>query len=477
MQMNPEAEMPSIILVGLSHRTTPIAVREQMSLDACSLPMVTDDLHRFGAEMGALQEVAILSTCNRLEVYATTHMPSLGLSLIKQQLMRQSGLSLEELERHLYVRFGRSAIDHLMRVTSGLDSLILGEAQILGQVSAAYTAAQASGSMGPVLSQLFNRALHCGKRARTETPIGSYTTSISHAAVQLARETLGDLGARRALVIGAGEMAELAATALQQHKVGSIFCINRTQARAERLAMTVGGRALDWSRLDEALAATDLIISATAAPHVVLSADQVAQAMQVRSGRPLLLIDIALPRDIEIAAGALDGVTRFDIDHLRDSIDANLARREAAIPQVESIIENETDAVLEWLSGREVLPTVIELRRHAESIAQQEVARTLHRLLHQEPDSDRIEHEVERLAERIVAKLLHEPTVRLKAKAAGGNGAPYAHILSELFALETSNQPDASAETPAPPLRAAPVNNGHVLQSLAAYQNGAYSHD
>jgi glutamyl-tRNA reductase len=397
MQSNAAQKRPSILLVGLNHRTAPIDVREQVSFDACSLPMVVGDLFTLGAKQGVLHEAVVVSTCNRLEVYAVTTAPARAIALIEAQIARQRQMMPDELAAYLYVETGDAAIEHLFHVAAGLDSLILGEAQILGQVANALTAAQSSGASGPLLTQVFNRALHCGKRARTETPIGSYTTSISHAAVRHAEAVLGDLSQRRALVIGAGEMAELAATALQQHRIASIVFINRTLARAEQLAMKVGGRAVDWARLDEALQSVDVVISATAAPHIVLSAQEVAHAMPARAGRPLLLFDIALPRDIEPDVDVLPDVLRYDIDHLRSSIDANLARREAAIPLVEAIIVQETATLSAWLSGREVLPTVLELRRHAESIARQEVDRTLQRLRHQTPDDDRINQEVERL--------------------------------------------------------------------------------
>jgi glutamyl-tRNA reductase len=468
MQSNTAQKRPSILLVGLNHRTAPIDVREQVSFDACSLPMVVGDLFTLGAKQGVLHEAVVVSTCNRLEVYAVTTAPARAIALIEAQIARQRQMMPDELAAYLYVETGDAAIEHLFHVAAGLDSLILGEAQILGQVANALTAAQSSGASGPLLTQLFNRALHCGKRARTETPIGSYTTSISHAAVRHAEAVLGDLSQRRALVIGAGEMAELAATALQQHRIASIVFINRTLARAEQLAMKVGGRAVDWARLDEALQSVDVVISATAAPHIVLSAQEVAHAMPARAGRPLLLFDIALPRDIEPDVDVLPDVLRYDIDHLRSSIDANLARREAAIPLVEAIIVQETATLSAWLSGREVLPTVLELRRHAESIARQEVDRTLQRLRHQTPDDDRINQEVERLAERIVAKLLHAPTVRLKAQAAGGNGATYAQTLSELFALTPTA---VTTVTPAPV--ALPVNGVHA----AGYTNGFNAHD
>lgn len=435
MHSNTERKTPSILLVGLNHRTTPIAVRELLSFDVCALPMVAGDLFTLGVQQGVLQEVVVVSTCNRLEVYAVSAAPAQAIALIQAQLARQRQMAPDKLAAFLYVKSDIAAIDHLLRVASGLDSLILGEAQILGQVGHALAAAHSSGASGPLLTQLFNRALHCGKRARAETPIGSYTTSISHAAVRHAESVLGDLSRCSALVIGAGEMAELAASALRQHRIASIVCINRTLAHAEQLAMKVGGRAVAWARLHEALTAVDLVISATAAPHIVLSVEEVMQALTARAGHPLLLFDIALPRDIEPDVDTLPDVLRYDIDHLRSSVDANLARRESAIPLVEAIVAQETAAMCAWLGGREVLPTVLELRRHAENIARQEVARTLQRLRHQTPDDDRIGQEVERLAERLVAKLLHEPTVRLKAQAANGNGAHYAQALIDLFAL------------------------------------------
>jgi glutamyl-tRNA reductase len=296
-----------------------------------------------------------------------------------------------------------------------------------------------------VLSHLFSHALHCGKRARTETAIGSHTISISHAAALMAEQKLGSLARRHALVIGAGEMAELAAMALRQHGIASITCVNRTQERAERIAERVGGSALAWPQLEEALLHTDMVISATSAPHIILPADQVAAIQARRGERPLLLLDIALPRDIDIAVDGVAGVQRYDIDHLRDAIDANLARRQAAIPDVEHIIEGEAACYLYWLNERKVVPALVELRRRAEEVARAELERTLRRIEHRSGQDELVEQEVAQLAHRIVAKLMHMPTVRLKAQAAHGNGAAYAQVLEELFALGLpSGQPPST---------------------------------
>lgn len=434
-QKDSDMDASSILLVGLSHHTAPIAVRERFVFDAEGLRSLLGALRDNGREESILQEVTALATCNRLEVYAVSFKPPLAAHQIIGEIARQCGAAQAVLTPYVYVKTGRAAIDHLLHVASGLDSLILGEAQILGQVADAYEAAQHCCANGPILARLFQAALHCGKRARKETAISSYTTSISHAAVKQAKALLGDLSRCSALILGAGEMAELAAAALHQHRIASLLCINRTRAHAERLAAQTGGRALAWSQLNEALVTADLVISATAAPSMVLTAATVAQAMRARNGRPLVMFDIAHPRDIDPNVDALPGVMRFDLDHLHHCIDANLGRRQAAVPEVKAIIAEEAMAFMEWLAARSVLPAVVALRRRGEAVARQEAERTLRRLLHEPPDDERMRREVERLAARIVAKLLHEPTVRLKARAANGDGASFAQALTELFEL------------------------------------------
>jgi glutamyl-tRNA reductase len=463
--------MSAILLAGLNHRTATIDIRERFSLHACGLDMVHDNLRRVSARTPALQEVVVISTCNRLEVYAAVEEIDAGWDALTDYLANLYGTSADALRSLLYFAHDGEAVRHLLRVTCGLDSMILGEPQILGQVADAARAAQTAGSQGPLLSHLFSQALHCGKRARAETAIGSHTISISHAAALLAERTLGSLPEHPALVLGAGEMAEMAALALQQHGVTSITCVNRTLERAQRIAERVGGQALAWSELDGALDAADVVISATSAPHPVLLAGHIAAAQVRRAGRPLLLLDIAMPRDIDVAVDGVPGVTRFDIDHLRDTVDANLARRQAAVPLVETIIEGETACYLSWLHERQVVPALVELRRQAAEMAEAELQRTLRRLEHRR-SADEVEQEVALLAHRIVAKLLHAPTVKLKEQAANGNGVAYAHLLEELFALHDSNEHssyqiknDGSGD-----------NNGAALPAVA-YRNGHNAHD
>jgi glutamyl-tRNA reductase len=440
--------MPSILLVGLNHRTADIELREQLSRHGQALDAMLGSLHSSARPISSLQEMVVLSTCNRLEIYATAEDALAGWQSVAGHLRDVCHLPATILEKHLYFRQDRSAVEHLMCVAAGLDSMILGEPQILGQVADAYAAAQANGTSGPILSHLFTQAIHCGKRARAETGIGAHTTSISHAAAQLAASNYGALGDSSVLIVGAGKMAALAAEAFAHHGVNHIFCTNRTQARAEALAAHVGGQALPWAQLPASLAAADVVVSATSAQHIVLTSETVTSALALRQAagnpRPLVMLDIALPRDIDPTVDGLDGVHRYDIDHLRGTVDDNLARRQAAVPAVEAIIAAEVASFLDWQRERQVVPALVEFRRRAETLADAELQRTLRRLHQADRADSRVEQEVAQLTHRIIAKLLHEPTVRLKAQAANGNGAVYAQILEELFALAAGNaQPES----------------------------------
>lgn len=454
----------ALILVGLNHRTAPVELREQLALTGCGLTMALEELQAeptgsgngSGASAGAarLHEGVIVSTCNRLEVYAVVGgRAEKGWAAIETFLSRLQGIPLADLQPHLYRLEGQATVEHLMRVAAGLDSMILGEPQILGQVSSAFTSAQSVSTTGPILSHLFAQAVHAGKRARTETDISRHTTSVSHAAARLAEQELGNLSAAHVLVVGAGEMAELAAQALQMHGAEGMTCINRTFARAEELAEKIGGRALNWYRLDDALQWADVVVSATGAPHIVINQDDVAKTLPGRGERPLVIIDIAVPRDIEETAGDLPGVRYYDIDDLEAARDDNLAQREAAIPQVEAILADETACFMEWLGGREVVPVIADLRRRAAALAQEEFEQALNRL---GDVSEREQEIIDRMAHRIVNRLLHEPTVRLKEQAANGNGYSYAHAIRELFALDDG------------PAEAVPASNGRQAQAEKA---------
>lgn len=445
-----------IIAVGLNHRTAPVALREQMSLASCGLRMALEELNGSARPSAAsdnaiskrydLKESVILSTCNRLEIYGVVASEAeSGWRSLEQFLAGLQGVPEEELQPHLYHLVGKEAIVHLMKVAAGLDSMILGEPQILGQVSKAQSEARSAGTTGPVLSHLFDMAAHTGKRARTETDIGRHTTSISHAAAQLVTEEIGDLGQLHMLIVGAGEMAEVAAQALQSRGAGQLSFINRTYSRAETLAGDFNGRALNWYHLPAALTMADAVICATGAPHIVIHESDVLSVLPERSDRPLLFVDIGVPRDVEERVGLLPGVQRFDIDRLQSVVDDNLAQRQAAIPDVETIIDEEALRFDSWLQGRQVLPVLLELRRKAKNIAEAELERNQYVLDEMAPEHQEF---INRMVQRIVNKMLHEPTVRLKASAAEGNGVEYAHVLRELFDLGAttiaSSSPDAS---------------------------------
>jgi glutamyl-tRNA reductase len=410
---------------------------------------------RSDAETGSLavpetlKESVILSTCNRLEIYAVvTGEAEVGWRHLEQFLAGLQGVPEAELHPHLYRLAGHEAIVHLMKVASGLDSMILGEPQILGQVSKAQSEARSAETTGPVLSHLFDLAAHAGKRARTETEIGRHTTSISHAAAQLVTEKMGRLEQIHLLILGAGEMAEVAAQALQSHGATQLSFINRTYSRAEMLAQKFSGRALNWYHLPAALAMADAVVCATGAPHIVIHENDVLSVLPERSGRPLLFVDIGVPRDVEEIVGQLPAVQRYDIDRLQSVVDDNLAQRQAAIPDVESIIGEEVERFESWLQGRQVLPVLLELRRKAKNIAEAELQRNQVVLEEMTPENQK---QINKMVHRIVNKMLHEPTVRLKASAAEGNGVEYAHVLRELFDLETASNIKTSSNGSQPP--------------------------
>ena len=420
----------SMILVGLNHRTAPVALREQLALTGDRL---REALAELNGEAVPLHEVVILSTCNRLEFYATADDSGSALRWLDNYLAKLEDIPLDELYPSLYHLAGRDVIEHLMRVSSGLDSMILGEPQILGQVNQAFGEAHAAGTTGAVLSRFFSQAVHAGKRARTETEISQHTTSVSHAAVRLAQQHVGDLTTLSALIVGAGEMAKLAAEALVKYNPRAIHFINRTCARAEEMACEIGGTAVHWHELLPALTNADVVIASTGAPHPVIFAQELQEVLPLRQGRPLLMIDIAVPRDIDEAVDNLEGVVLYDIDDLNRVLDENIAQRQASAIQVEKIIAEETNNFIEWMQSREVVPVIVEIRQKLAQIAEKEVQVALNRLGDLDADEQKI---VDKLAHRIVNKVLYEPTKRLKEQAIKGKGAYYAEAVVELFDLD-----------------------------------------
>jgi len=426
----------AIVLVGLNHRTAPVELREKLALAGCSLRMALEDLRDMGRSNGhPVNEAVVLSTCNRLEVYALVHQPVEGVSMLGQFLGTLQNVPAVELLPHLYHHEEESAAAHLMRVASGLDSMVLGEPQILGQVAQAYEEARSAGTTGPILSHLFEHAIHIGKRARTETGIGRHTISVAHIGARKVMDEFDGGDPVRVLVVGAGEMASVASEVLQRTGNVELAFINRTFNRAESMANELGGRALAWHQLEEGLAWADALISATGAPHTIIYSQDLAKIIPAREGRHLVMVDLSVPRDIEDIAGDLPGVACYDIDDLQTVLDAHMEMRTAAIPDVESVVQEGVAQFSDWLGGRQVTPVIRNLREWAEHVAAEEMELALKRL----PDADeRTRQMVSRLAHRVINRLLHEPTTRLRMQAADGNGYGYAHAIRELFALESA---------------------------------------
>lgn len=420
----------TLVLIGLNHRTAPVALREQLALSGCRLTTALTDIRDNAA---GLHEGVVLSTCNRLEIYAIADDARSGWQHIEQVIYRIHGLDVHDFTQHLYYLADNAAVQHLLRVASGLDSMILGEPQILGQVNQAYQSAQVLQSVGPLLSRLFMQAIHCGKRARSETGISQHTTSVSHAAAQLIEQTVGDLSTHRILIVGAGAMAEQAADALSKRGATQLFYVNRTFASAETLALQYGGEAVGWSHLHKMLRTCDAVVAATGAPHTILHTADVLETMEARQYAPLLLMDIAVPRDVESTVGDLPNVMLHDIDALQHTVDANIAQRQAAAAQVEVIIAEEQQEYAAWLCSREVAPVISDLHKKAQDIARGELEYAMRRL---EAAGDYEKKIVEKMAHRIVNKLLYAPTARLREEATHGHVEAYLALVRELFQLD-----------------------------------------
>jgi glutamyl-tRNA reductase len=426
-----------ILLVGLSHKTAPVEMREKLAFSPSMLRSALthfDHLHP-QAHLEDVREGVILSTCNRLEVYTLVRNPEVAGEAIINFLGRACGVSPGLFRNQLYVYHDDDAVRHLFRVAAGLDSMVLGEPQILGQITEAYEAALSQGAAGTVLSAMFRSAIHGGKRVRTETAIGVNPSSISSVAAALTGQLLGDLSERQVLLIGAGELGAIAVRALRRRGVSRIVVANRTHQNAEQLAREWGGQAVTFQQLTEAMIAADIIISSTGAPHTILNRAMLEPAMAIRPARPLLIIDIAVPRDIDPDVTEISHVHLHDIDDLQSQADDNVRERESEIPRVEAIVEKEMAHFLDWLASLDVVSTITDLRHQVEAIRQRELERLFNRL-----DLDERERElVATMSHRLINKILHEPTLRLKQEAANGNGALYISTMRQLFLLNEAD--------------------------------------
>ena len=431
--------MSELLALGVSHKTAPLELRERLSLTE---GRAVGALNELTAAAG-IHEAAAISTCNRTELYLIVSDPVDAESTALGVLTRQAEIRPTELLAHLYSLRGGDASRHLLRVTAGLDSMILGEAEIQGQVKRAYELALVEGVTGPILNRLFRGALSAGGRAREETGIGETGVSVPSVAVELARRALGDLSERRVLMVGAGETAELVARALTARGVETVFIANRHYDRAIGLAQRFDGVAVRFEELPTQLLEADIVVSATNSPHHIVELDGLAQVMDERGGRPLVAIDIAVPRDIEPACRELPGVSVFDIDDVQQIVERNASGREAEARRAELLIEAELDRFERWLAALEVVPTITALRERGDEVVRRVLAENENRW-EDLGEADRLR--VEAMAKAVASRLLHEPTVRMRRSA--GDEDAYAHVsaLRELFGLDVETAPEAAAD-------------------------------
>lgn len=422
-----------ILYVGLSHRTSGVELRERLVLGPSDGVGYLRGLTGAPSEQREFHEAALLSTCNRFELYAIVNECQAASAHVCHTLARIHEIPESELGPCLVSSRGMEAAQHLCEVAAGLDSMILGEPQVLGQVADAHDMALRAGTSGPTLGMLFRKAIECGKRARADTRICEHAISVSHVAVELAKQVFGSLHDQPVLLVGAGEMAELAARNLLDNGSRNILVVNRSQDRAQELAREIRATALHWEELGSALAEADIVIASTGSRQPIICAEMVRQAMRQRRQRPLFFIDISVPRNVEAQVGRLPSVYLYDIDDLQAVAQENVARREREIPQVRSIVGSSVSEFAEWWRSREVTPTIGDLRAMASSICDAEVARAL---LHLPPLSDRETETLQRLAQGIVNKLLHNPTMRLKEAANNGDSHEFAGMVRMLFDLD-----------------------------------------
>jgi glutamyl-tRNA reductase len=418
----------AIVVVGVNHKTAPVAVRERLAFADQALG---EALAQLGGP--TVEEVVILSTCNRVELYLRTPESQSGVRSCIDFLATYHGLPATQFEAYLYQFHEAEAVRHVFQVAASLDSMILGETQILGQVKAAYLAARTAGRTGPVLTQLFERAFNVAKAVRSDTGIGDHAVSVSYAAVELAKKIFERLHERAAMVLGAGETSELAVRHLMRQGVTQIFVANRTAARAEKLAQALHAKAIPWEAFPEYMVHTDIVLSSTSAPQPIIHQAMVQEVMRARKHRPMFFIDIAVPRDIEPTVNTLENVFLYDIDDLENVVAANRRERQREALAAEDLIWREVRQFQQWLAAQDAVPTIVALRQRAEAVRAEELEKALAKL---GPLAERDRRILESLTAGIVNKLLHAPTVNLKRAAHESRGSDYAQLLRYLFELD-----------------------------------------
>ncbi|BCS51996.1 glutamyl-tRNA reductase [Geobacter sp. SVR] len=429
----------NIIVVGLSHKTATVELREKVAFSPNLIEKPLRDL----VALDDIVEGVIVSTCNRVEIYATTRDIAGGIARIKRFLADHHRISLETLEPHLYSHHSEAAIRHVFRVASSLDSMVVGEPQILGQIKTSYGYAAEYKSSGIILNRFLHKAFSVAKRVRTETRIASSAVSVAFAAVELAKKILGDLSDKTVMLIGAGEMCELAAKHFLNSGARGVMVTNRTFERAERLAADFGGEAVPFDELFQHLHRADIVLSSTGAPHCIIGPKDVEEVVKRRRFKPMFFIDIAVPRDIDTKVDDVENAYLFTVDDLQEIVQANLAQRNREAEKAEEIIDQEIGQFYKWLSSLEVTPTIVALRSRFDEIRRAELEKTMAGWKDLPPEAEK---RLEALTMAITNKLLHAPTAALKRAGQGGRIDLYVDALRQLFDLQTGHQEDDELE-------------------------------
>lgn len=429
----------NIIVVGLSHKTAAVEIREKVAFSPNQIEKPLKEL----VALDGIIEGVIVSTCNRVEIYATTRDIAGGIARVKRFIADYHHLSLGSIEQHLYSFHSEPAIRHVFRVASSLDSMVVGEPQILGQIKTSYGYAAEYKSSGIILNRFLHKAFSVAKRVRTETKIASSAVSVAFAAVELAKKILGDLSDKTVMLIGAGEMCELAAKHFLNSGAKGVMVTNRTFERAERLADDFGGEAVHFEEFLEHLHRADIVLSSTGAPHCIIGPKDVEDVIKKRRFKPVFFIDIAVPRDIDPRVDNIENAYLFTVDHLQEIVQANMAQRSLEAEKAEEIIDQEIGQFFKWLSTLEVTPAIIALRSRFDEIRRGELEKTISGWKDLPPDGEK---RLEALTLAMMNKLLHAPTTLLKQAGQGGRVDLYVDALRQLFELESLQQDNEELE-------------------------------
>lgn len=429
----------NIVVVGLSHKTAQVEIREKLAFSPTQMEKPLKAL----LALDGITEGIIVSTCNRVEIYITTRDIAGGIARVKRFLADYHNFPLDTLEQHLYSLHGEEAIRHVFRVASSLDSMVVGEPQILGQIKTSYGYAAEYKSSGIILNRFLHKAFSVAKRVRTETKIASSAVSVAFAAVELAKKIFNDLSDKTVMLIGAGEMCELAAKHFLNSGVRGLMVTNRTFERAEKLADEFDGKAVRFDDLFDQLHKADIILSSTGAPHTIIGAGDLEEVMRRRRQKPMFFIDIAIPRDIDPAVNDVENVYLFTVDDLQEVVASNLQQRKEEASKAEAIVNEEIGQFFKWLSSLEVTPTIVALRNKFDEIRKAELEKTLAGWKDIPPDGQK---KLEALTNAIMNKLLHPPTALIKQAGQGGRTDLYVDAVRALYGLEVSRGQDEELE-------------------------------